>query len=343
MATQDRSPPANLVGHTTGSSGIVALGPEVQQFLERFRGNPPADREPLYALPSSLLDAIESCLPGWLTTDAMGFERELAAFCELHRAVAIAGGRTVSHEILLPTPAPEISRELFEELGWERHMSYQQACRAVRLASERLSPIHDQQEAYLGWLLTNSQFLEEVASLRARQDAEVEDSGSLTDASPLFGEFASFCRRWQLVGMATWELPIPQGPNLSGIPFPRHCEQPDTDVGIVTPVTMRLPARYPIREIASEVQRRKTPDHLNEWLRVLEGGENRPGLRRFARMFPLHFYRNVVLLSRYGSGAPGIVPRLDEAFATFFGGLTGDSVKRLRTAIQRRLRAQRES
>jgi hypothetical protein len=345
MKDAQAGPEGGLARNDSGQSEAGGEGvfrwaaPDIRAFRERFATNANARRDPLYALPSTLLDAIEGALPGWLGDEEIEFERALCGLCECHQAVGLAGDRILVHNILRRSPLPSVSRALFEELGWGRYMTYEGMTRSLQRLDERVAPVHDRQEAYLGWLTTNSDFLGEVSGVVSREDAAVGEHGRIDPSTSLVREFGDFCRRWQLYGMVTWELPLPQGPDLTGVPRPQQTGPAQTDAQLVIPVTLPLPTRYPLREIIAEIQRRNTPDHLKRWQDVLRGDDERgTGLRRYASMFRLRFYRDIVLSSRYGERFHRRVQPLDEAFGRYFGSVGEESVKRLRLAINRRLR-----
>ena len=54
-------------------------------------------------------------------------------------------------------------------------------------------------------------------------------------------------------------------------------------------------------------------------------------------MMELHFYRHIVLPSRYADQIRGYVEFLDEKFGEFLGGVSSDSIKKIRLACNRRL------
>jgi hypothetical protein len=148
-------------------------------------------------------------------------------------------------------------------------------------------------------------------------------------------DFNSFYDRWQLQGLATWNLPQPRGANLSGIPWPASVASSATMVSMQVSPILPLPGDYPIRAMFEEAQRAQTPEHLQGWLQV-QKQQHAGDLRylRFRRMFLLDFYRDTVLAERYGNRFAGQLELLDRAFGRYLGNLSADSVKKLRIQMQ---------
>ena len=129
-------------------------------------------------------------------------------------------------------------------------------------------------------------------------------------------------------------MPVPLGVDLTGLGLVAN--ESERSIKLCLPPTMRLPARFPIAEIFREICAESATEQLAEWQDVLNMGEQGTGLRRYAQILPLHFYRNIVLSSRYANRLMGHTERLDIAFAKYFRkiGLKigADSVKKMRLA-----------
>jgi hypothetical protein len=136
--------------------------------------------------------------------------------------------------------------------------------------------------------------------------------------------------------MATWDLPAPQGPNLAGIELPESARRGAEQVSLELPLTTRLPARFPIRDVIAEIRNQTARPHLAEWHEILDReGKNGPGLRQFRTMLHIQFFRDIVLASRYLDRFKGRVEALDRAFGVFFD-VSQDSVKKIRLEAEHR-------
>lgn len=222
-------------------------------------------------------------------------------------------------------------------LGWDKFWTLETANHLLNVGADRTEPIRQQLQAFIGWLITNPTFVSQVAEFKARENDKLAAGEPLDEDKELLQAFVEFCAEWQLDGMATWDLPIPRGVNLSGLAIPLCAS--DESINLTLPATVRLPARFPLGELMKELRRNTVSDRLDGWREVLDqsGGDGK-GLHRYRQMLPLHFYRNVVLKSRYRDRIPGHVELLDVAFADFFGDIREDSVKKLRLGVERRLK-----
>ncbi len=299
-----------------------------------FGGDFGTTDSPLYAIPHALLEAIERRMAGWISPSEMEFEKGLTDLCGQHHGVGIVPGKVISC-MLLPSEEPSaLSREIFEKMGWDGAWTFQQARRLLATGRQRGVIVQDQLIAYAGWLMTEPAFVEDVEALKARNPASFDPTAADEELIKASEDFTRFRDRWQLAGMASWDLPLPQGPNLTGVPFPESVTAREQMSEIQLPATMRLPARFPLREMLGEMQRDSPLEHLAGWQQILDRQEH----QRFERMLPLHFYRHIVLPSRYGDRIKRHVEGLDEAFGDYFGKVSGDSIKKLRLECKRRLR-----
>ncbi len=295
-------------------------GDACQKFLARYEHLAVSGTEPLYAMPPELIGAIAEFVPGWLTADELHFERDLAEFCRRCAwAAGIVQGNTVP-AAPLPIPLPP---------AYPGNQGEQEALRL-------LSPLLDQRQAYAGWLLTNPLFVAERDRIREhrtqrrswRSFVEMPDD----KPDPTFKEFLS---RWSLGGFSCWDLPVPQGPDLTSIGLPRS--RSSTDIRFEIPVTVGLPEKYPQRLIIENFRRQKAPPHLLEWVNVLQRRGQGKGVSHYQQILPLHFYYNLALRPRYGQRFRRHVEQLDQAFGDYFG-RGEDLIKKLRSQIARRLR-----
>jgi hypothetical protein len=321
----------NVVGRDTDEEAC-------RRFLSRNKNIDCATTSPLYALPTSLINSMEKMFPA-LGTTPWSFERDLAAFCSTRDAVGIVDNSFVTSLILNPLPMPRVSRDEFDELGWGGEMKFAAVAKSLKSGEERLAPFHDHGQAYCGWLTTNPEFQSELSELREHRDIESQRRSFEYGPDKEYDEvFEAFLRRWLLVGFSSWDLPLPQGPNLSSVVWPAGARDPETNIQLSIPVTMPLQSRYPLKKMIEEIRQIQTPPHLREWVDITQsqGGSKWLGAFGYGHVFPLHFYRNIVLKSRHGDRFRRSVERIDEVLAKFLG-KSEELVKKLRLAIDKRL------
>lgn len=329
----DSNSVVSVIGHVFGD-------PErdrCRTFRSRFGDLPIASVDPLYVIPPELLTSLQAVLPRWLTPEEMRFEQELSRFCGSGRA----GIAEDSRLMLGPLNPPAVDAQsiadaaAFADGSKNSNASAELNARAVvkiaMTAERRLAPLRDMRQAYLGWLLTNKEFLTErdrVRDRRARLGLRLSFQTVWDREHDT--EFASFSAKWLISSFASWDLPVPQGSNMSGIALPAAAGDCSPAVTIQLPVTMGLPVRYPTLNIIREARLTQCPPHLRGWVTQLDS--SRAG--RFINVFRLHFYRDIVLKSRYAARFRGNVERLDRVMAEFLG-LSEEAVRKLRRLIPR--------
>ncbi len=158
--------------------------------------------------------------------------------------------------------------------------------------------------------------------------------------SEIEADFTAFYGRWHLLGLVTWDLPLPVGISLRGS---GQTISDGSSQAVHLPPTLTLPARCPPERL---LQRRAEP-HLAEWQAIQkQRGRTQLSYGRLSHVMHLHFLRNVALASRYGDRFRRRLGALDWAFADYFEGGDTDAferdhsdetVRRLRLWIDRRL------
>jgi hypothetical protein len=227
---------------------------------------------------------------------------------------------------------------MLKSLGWEEFgLTHEKTNRLLAEGESRALPFHEQLVAYAGWLVTNPTFMDEVAALKQQEEASFATGLNLV-TSENSRAINAFLGRWQLAGMSTWDLPEPQGPNLASIKWPESAQHAGETVNLELPLTTRLPARFPIRELVAEIREQAAKSHLLKWLEILDRvSKESLGLQAFRHMLHIRFFRDIVVVSRYGNRFDGNVQALDRAFGHYLGVRSEDSVKKLRAEIRRRL------
>jgi hypothetical protein len=315
-----------------------------------FNGDPDAERcnqfrsrhsnvqlvrlDPLYVLPSELIGEISKVLPDWLSESERNFERDLANLCESLGAVGIAENGFVRCSLLKPSPIPpELIKKLSTQFVAE---APKDTANKLTIADERLELFHGQMQAFAGWLLTNPEFLDDRNSLRRRmQNRNLRQSFSAFFIGSDQG-FKQFLDKWMLTGLSSWELPIPQGPNLSGVSWPDEVSRRQGMVNVSMPNTMSMDSRFPLRDVIAEMHVGNRPGHLTEWFKVLDRKGKSKGMQWYQRTLHLHFYLNFALGARYGDRLfARNWAKLDSAFGSFFC-VGDDLIRQIRQEINRR-------
>ena len=237
-------------------------------------------RDAVYAIPVELLERIDGDLPNWLSPAELAQERRFAELCAGRNSVGVFLGEFVGHDFLLHDPMPS-SAELYRLLDGERHFANRaQLENSLRSANERLQPLNERLEAYLGWLVTDPQYRQELAALRQKWEADLVRLGRIPQIpveqelerwrqtseldqrdQQLASEFSAFYERWQLRGLASWDLPIPQGANLG---LPANCSHlfvPASRPAVALAATLRLRGD----DSPADLLETDAPEHLREW------------------------------------------------------------------------------
>ena len=116
-------------------------------------------RDAVYAIPVELLQRIDGDLPNWLSPAELAQER-----LRWSNSVGVFLGEFVGHDFLLHDPMPS-SAELYRLLDGETHFANRaELDNSVRCANERLQPLNERLEAFLGWLVTDPQYRQELAA-----------------------------------------------------------------------------------------------------------------------------------------------------------------------------------
>lgn len=311
----------------------TALRNEFSDFFEK--GEP----DVLYGLPDLLIGALRQEAPGFLAGRELQFERALTAFLRQHHSIGLVQGKLVRSSLFEVRAPVTVSTVDFEALGWkEVGLTCESVNRMCEEAESRAVHFHEQLVSYAGWLVTNPIFLGEVAALRQREPDFLAAGAGSEVAEKYVREMNAFLNRWQLAGMASWDLPEPQGPSLAGIGLPAAARRGAESVKLEFPLTTRLPAQFPIRNLIAENRRQKSHPHLSEWHEILDQDSNGgAGVQRLRYVLQLQLFRNIVLASRYADQFKGRIAALDGAFGRFLGNIGEDSVKKLRVEINRRL------
>ncbi len=317
-----------------------------------------------YVLPVALLDELERTL-GRATFDQELFDMERALAAQLKPIPALVGfqdGQAIRYELLAPepTPLPPADRALLDRSPWNLDVAgYKAICAA---AQQRMHPYRVAMRGYIGWLMTNLQFLDQRDQLFRKWRKQLAKHGIPQSGPTKFGgvphrdlfrrvrarkmldflnEFAAFYARWRLLHLITCELPeplAPQIPLLTPLALLTHMQA--GGVSLYQPDTMPVPPRDQLRHMLDDVRLARENDHLREWIEIVrhERHSNR-ALDAYGDIFALHHHRTV-LLQRHAGVFRRRLGKLDEAFAGFLGCDTR-TVENHRARIRTRLGGRR--
>jgi hypothetical protein len=226
----------------------------------------------------------------------------------------------------LMQPSVGLPEALLKQAGWtkQQQLQAQQLTRVTQEQRQRL-------KGYAGWLLTEPTFLQEKQELADCWQAMPPDErpsfpltrplvlpeGSLRrePSSPVPEPFELrvqvFLDRWGLTQLATWDLPVPQGPLLPNLLPPGSPALPVHGIHLV------LPLHYPLQG-ADELQR-QIFEFQKQAVRDLELPESLAGLphhKSYASLFDvIHLERAIRSRLPPGRPARGFVSHLEEALA----------------------------
>jgi hypothetical protein len=308
---------------------------------------------PLYCLPEKTITRLgQPHLGGAALLDelAVQAERDLLALCQSKYVVGFEGHRPIAYPPLTPTlPLPP--RSAFPDLGWSdtQWQAAESAISKVELANERLA-------GYAGWLATEPPFLDAVRDLAERWrklpdtmrpgfpllrptvvTRAPEGSSTAPEAVQAWaGDFADFCDRWGLVGMATWDLPSPQGPLLPSVVPMNSPALPARGVSLILPIHYHVTGDHDLMKTILEHQQA-----LAAQVGLDPSVAGLPHYKLYAQILQI-VHQERTIRGRYAPDREprGFVRALTQAIAEELE-LSVDHVTRIRKAISRCLRGER--
>ena len=223
--------------------------------------------------------------------------------------------------------------------------------------SEQLDKVNANYQAYLGWLLTNNEFLTEhrllwedlgptylkygiptvivgtAGGFDCKQDLPANEQELFKEGQDAISEFGN---RWRLQGIVGPFLPVPLSLQVPALPIPlaqHYAAQPGMK-SIAAPDI--LPADE--GQLRNWMVNSTAPDdtHLREWHAIVSPSNcTKQSMQRFQRQFQLqHYFR--VLARRHPQLLPRNQAKLEYGFAEFLG-VSDDAVKKDLAAIRARL------
>jgi hypothetical protein len=321
--------------------------------------NPLVRRRFYFTLPVRLLTLVEQHLGYELVKgDCRNLELELGAMCGHHQWYAgFWDGRMIEYRDLEEPDVLSAAEANAADCVDARHQTTNPS---RRLAADRIFLMNKIARGYVGWLVTNRQFVDEHDKLFGRwrhllshsdlgligrsptwpfdgklgqpNTARLEDLRDAQDA------FLAFLARWRLHALLAPDLPSPLKPFLLG-QFPIHLlEQMMRGGGLFNiPDTFPLPSRDEFRQMLSAAQGlNQNSEHLAEWhsiVRLQNSAKNQ--IDRYARIRTIvHYWR--VLHVRYRSMLRRKSAKLRVAFSDYLG-VSEETIRKDLQSIRRRL------
>jgi len=318
-----------------------------------------APDSPTYSLPLPIIESLGPPGPQdhvrrrvFLSTQEANAETAFTTLCRSYSAGCV--GVWLDHPIDFPLlnsaveqPPVTIPTDLIAEWATLTNRPAGLLDHQVQDALGRLQQTQQQLLGYCGWLFANQNFRHELAELRELwRPSDCQSSAGLLLAPPsceasgrrsgtrrLRGRRARFhealdglCGKWFLAGLATWDLPLPQGP-LESLPaaLVARLRGPDAIVDHF-PLFFDIPSDIDLRE---QVRDRQAIDGQ------LQGISGFPVTNTSPRAGRLSEFTNLVRLwliehaVQQRCGSPrGIVTRVVELVADVFG-VSTDRVRQL--------------
>lgn len=337
---------------TNIGSPVGSFAQSWQDFCARHAAwlEPLQSKGPLYRIPAAITKVLAKTRNGSrpiMNDDDAKAEDAFDRLCHEHGIEGVWDHQPIDYRFLNdgPLPLPINLRELAKDLGWEdKHLSH------ARRAFSKTESIHWKLKGYVGWLLTEPSFREAIMLLRGHWSllpasirptfplGRVTAHGSVF--SPKLHEFHAalmkFFDDWQLVGMATWELPIPQGPLFANPQLPTAVRNSVAGVSVFVPLHYPLTSGDELLQMIVEQQ-----NQMAHQKPIGPSRDSRSHYKSYARMVDVAHWERVVT-ERYGQPRkpPRFVSSLESALQDHLR-LSADQVQRLRKNIAACLRGGR--
>lgn len=324
----------------------------------------------LYAIQLPVINAFTSSTEkdAFLSPEELQMERAFATHCSEQQILGFSCRGQIRYPLLVPQEktSNQLDLERVNQLvAWTREhfspglqMDTITSLNVLQNGQDILSDFKHQQLAFQGWLLANTQFQQEKVALRSRWIKEGSNPAYLSGRNHLkqrnnlpaqavynwslhsdIGDaFLGFYRRWELDGLATWDLPIQQSANIGGSGDLGQLMELNSRPTIQTPSSIRLPTKLHARHFLNDMSQ----DHLKEWQDI----QKRQRTKRYAEGFVIHYYQEMVLRGILGDRLRRRQQLLDELIAKAFKhtapldlmeGINSETIKDIRQSYRRLL------
>jgi hypothetical protein len=261
-------------------------------------------------------------------------EDDFDAMCLGFFAEGTYQGWPVSYRLLQAPPKRHSAEEL-KQMGLNFNME------AVKRATKKVDDLQLRIKGYVGRLLTDLSFLQARNDLRAvwlvlpeRERPAFPLSRTTVPLGPTSQAIAhfqalldTFCERYSLQSMATWELPDPVGPLLGGGPWPAHILKSRQ-------VVIAVPSHFSIldKDELVEVIRNQQQMHVRE-AGIDPTCIGPRSAETYSHIFEIDHYERVVI-ARYGCRPrpKGFISQLNEGLMAHLD-IGPDHLRSLRQAL----------
>jgi hypothetical protein len=334
-----------------------------EAFARRHAGQPFLERETLYSLTEPIIDAVKAVAPDFFSADQERFERDLArsaSFGFFHRnplgytrSDRDGGAGLAERGARSGRAIEEMLRDEYRRGG----MCDPEIRDCFRASDDRRQVMNTRQDAYTGWLVTNTEFRDDVSGLQSRWAALVgelgrfpsfprwpaDDLGLDTAVPDCFrDEFLAFYRRWGLERMLTWEWPVAMEPDLVGGMIRDLHEMSETGVVLFVPWYMVRGEKLNLQEVVRLARATSPPPHLRDWVGKTRRKQDEMGDVRYERLAWLYRFLELALRRRYPQACRRRAQRMDLALGRVIG-RDAESLRKLRQEMQRALSGGRRS
>ncbi len=295
------------------------------------RLHPWIKQKTFYALPVGLWKAVIKELgSSRFNADHIALELRLSEICEDHTVqVGFRDGQPILFNRLRTSPL-SFPKPDYGDWRTKSDSDWKACLRELNVRADYFSSII---RGYLGWLLTNSLFLDEHDRLwegaseeligasipriiEARQSGrDLPDGWQLQPGSTngVAAQFRDFCSRWRLSQLAGPYLPVPVEPR-----FPNQLAPQQAAPQFQIPDIIAIDGSGLVREMITDTLRQPRAEHLAEWMQIVEpDNQGRKTIHRFARLFELQHYSRA-LAQRHPDALARNKERLHLAFASYF-------------------------
>ena len=332
MPSSGNREPEDLEPHDRGAEAVVTphsvrsalLETEVDpDWLESIRIDGSA-----YALPPAIQESLRRDRRLQKAADILEPEAAFWTACQAHRAVGFSDSEPVGYPFLAGMATPLASSSA-ATAGWPAESRH-----ALLVGENKVLEVRDRLKGYLGWLVTEPAFLAELKSLRtawrqfpAGQAPRLpfrraplalqpipETQPAAEPMSAFLTSVDAILKRWSLVGLITWELPEPVGPQYPN-PLPLHTSAVDHAV-----VHIVLPAHYPLQgndALLAEIREHQRT--LAEDQGIPDPVSSMSHYLAYGQMFEVAFWEGVLRHRFRALRLKGFVTAMEAAIATQLG------------------------
>lgn len=250
-------------------------------------------QDPIYSIPKDLLKILRLRVPEVLG-DEHTFDLKFSEFCHEKGFQGFWMRKAFCHPLL---GRIENVAEGKSDQGYERSL----------VAERRM-------QGYLGWLVTEAAYREELAALRKQGRPVIEEYSDVLQfnsvptaedfkriglvesvtAAKFLKAYQGFCRRWCLDRLVTWDLPQPRNPSWS-LSKEELCEDASAQgVVIFLPHSFIRHGAIDLADVFAAVQDKCAPQNLRNWLKKDSASRLGQGEERYASLFLFQHYWKVI-------------------------------------------------